>query len=269
MDDYRIGVVGCSGRMGRMILHCLQDTAGCAIAGGTEVAGSPAVGRDLGEVAGLGPLGVKIGDDPEALFDVADVVVDFTAPQASVALAGLAARSGKAHVIGTTGLTTAQEAELAQAAGAATIVHAANMSLGVNLLLSLVEQVARSLDPDYDIEIVEMHHRHKVDAPSGTALALGLAAAAGRGVELDTVAQRTRDGHTGARRAGDIGFATLRGGDVTGEHSVIFAADGERIELTHKASNREVFARGAVKAALWTRGKPAGLYSMKDVLGLS
>ncbi len=269
MDDYCIGVVGCGGRMGRMILRCLTETEGCRIAGGTEQAGAAAIGLDLGAVAGLAALGLEVGDNPAALFAAVDAVIDFTAPQASVANAGLAAEHGRVHVVGTTGLSAEHETGLARAAERATIVHAANMSLGVNLMLSLVEQVARSLDPDYDIEIVEMHHRHKVDAPSGTALALGRAAAAGRGADLDAVAQRTRDGHTGARRAGDIGFATLRGGDVTGEHSVIFATDGERIELTHKASTREVFARGAIKAALWARGRPAGLYSMKDVLGLS
>ncbi len=183
--------------------------------------------------------------------------------------AGLAAQAMAVHVIGTTGLSAGQEDALERAALHTAIVRAANMSLGVNLLLALVEQVGRALDADYDIEIVEMHHRHKVDAPSGTALALGRAAADGRGVDLAAVAERVRAGHTGPRRRGDIGFATLRGGDVVGEHSVIFAAEGERIELTHKASTREVFARGAIRAALWARGKPPGLYGMKDVLGLN
>jgi len=269
MEDYRIGVVGCGGRMGRMISSVIHRAEGCRLAGGSARAGSPAVGTDLGELAGVGALGIAVVADPVALFADVDAVIDFTSPEATAAHAELAAQAQAAHVIGTTGLSRDQEAVVARAARHTAIVHAPNMSLGVNLLLSLVEQVAHSLDPGYDIEILEMHHRHKVDAPSGTALALGRAAAAGRGVALAEVAQRTRDGHTGARRAGDIGFATLRGGDVVGDHSVIFAADGERIELTHRASTREVFARGAVKAALWARGKPPGLYGMKDVLGLA
>ena len=268
MDDYKIGVVGCAGRMGRMLVRCLDETAGCQVIGGTEAAGSAALGQDIGELAGIGARGIAVIDDPVALFAKAEAVVDFTLPAATVAHARLAAQAQAAHIVGTTGLDAAQEAEIARAARHTAVVRAANMSLGVNLLQAVVEQVARALDPDYDIEVVEMHHRHKVDAPSGTALALGRAAARGRGVDLEAVAQRARDGHTGARRRGDIGFATLRGGDVAGEHSVIFAAEGERIELTHKASTREVFARGAVKAALWTRGRAPGLYSMMDVLGL-
>jgi 4-hydroxy-tetrahydrodipicolinate reductase len=226
------------------------------------------LGRDLGEIAGLGMLGLPVGEDPVTLFARAEAVIDFTIPQATRLHAELAAQARAIHVIGTTGLGPEEEEAIERAALHTAVVHAANMSLGVNLLLALVEQVGRSLDPDYDIEVVEMHHRHKVDAPSGTALALGRAAATGRGVDLDKVAQKVRDGHTGARRRGDIGFATLRGGDVVGEHTVVFAAEGERIELTHKASTREVFARGAVRAALWARGKPSGLYGMKDVLGL-
>jgi 4-hydroxy-tetrahydrodipicolinate reductase len=196
------------------------------------------------------------------------VIIDFTTPAASVAHAELAARARVAHVIGTTGLDETQMAAIGHAAAKAPIVQAPNMSLGVNVLLALVERAASVLDADYDIEIVEMHHRHKVDAPSGTALALGRAAATGRTVDLTAVAQKVRDGITGPRRRGDIGFAALRGGDVPGDHSVIFAGEGERIELTHKASSREVFARGAVKAARWAHGKPPGLYAMTDVLGL-
>ena len=268
MENYRIGVLGCAGRMGHMLLRVLAETEGCEIVGGTEAPDNPVVGRDLGAQAGLGELGVAVGADPVELFAKAEAVLDFTAPAASVSHAGLAAQAEAVHVIGTTGLDAEQNAAIARAAQHATIVQAANMSLGVNVLLALVERAARTLDPDYDIEVVEMHHRYKVDAPSGTALALGRAAAAGRGVELDRVAQKVRDGVTGARRRGDIGFATLRGGDVAGEHTVVFAGDGERVELSHKASSREVFARGAVKAALWARGKPPGLYGMKDVLGL-
>ena len=268
MDTYRIGVVGCAGRMGRMLLRAIATTEGCAVAGGTEVPGSPAIGQDLGGLAGLGALGSTVGSDTAKLFADVDAVIDFTTPAASVAHAELASETGTVLVIGTTGLTAEHDAAVERAAQRAPIVAAPNMSLGVNLLLALVERVAASLDPDYDIEIVEMHHRHKVDAPSGTALALGRAAAAGREVDLDAVAQKVRDGITGERRRGDIGFATLRGGDVTGEHTVVFAAEGERLELTHKASTREVFARGAVKAALWARGKGPGLYTMTDVLGL-
>ncbi|MDH3474251.1 MAG: 4-hydroxy-tetrahydrodipicolinate reductase [Rhodospirillales bacterium] len=269
MESVKIGVVGCAGRMGRMLLRCVQQTPGAELAGGTEAPGSEALGRDLGELAGLGALGLAAGDDPVTLFARSQAVVDFTVPTASVAHAELAAQAKAAHVIGTTGLDEAQQAALGRAAIHTAVVAAPNMSLGVTLLASLVEQVARALDADYDIEVLEMHHRRKVDAPSGTALALGRAAAAGRGVALDEVARRVRDGHTGARPRGEIGFATLRGGDVVGDHSVIFAAEGERIELTHKASTREVFARGAVKAALWAVGQPPGLYSMKDVLGLA
>ncbi len=268
MERYRIGIVGCAGRMGRLLLKVAGATEGCVIVGGTEAPDSPAVGQDLGAQAGLGELGIAVGADPVALFAQSDAVIDFTAPAISVRHAELAAQAEAVLVLGTTGLDTEQDAAIARAAQHAAIVQAANMSLGVNVLLELVERAARMLDPDYDLEIVEMHHRYKVDAPSGTALALGKAAAAGRAVDLDGVAQKVRDGVTGPRRRGDIGFATLRGGDVAGEHSVVLAGDGERIELTHRATNREVFAHGAVKAALWARGKPPGLYAMRDVLGL-
>ncbi len=269
METMKIGVVGCSGRMGLMVLRGIHEMAGAELSGGTEAPGTPAVGRDLGELAGQGTLGLAVGDDPVSLFARADAVIDFTTPEASVAHAELAAQAQSVLVIGTTGLDMEQQAAVGRAARHAAVVMAPNMSLGVTLLTALVEQVARRLDPDYDIEVVEMHHRRKVDAPSGTALALGRAAAAGREADLDQVARRVRDGHTGARPRGEIGFATLRGGDVVGDHTVIFAAEGERLELTHKASTREVYARGAIKAALWARGRPPGLYSMKDVLGLT
>jgi len=269
MSDTKIGVVGCGGRMGRMLLKVIAGREGCTVAGGTEQAGSDLVGRDLGALLEGAALGVTVVDDPAALFNAAHVVIDFTAPAATLLHAGIAAESGTPLVIGTTGFETAQQEAIHDAAKNVGIVHAANMSLGVNLLLSLVEQVAGALSPDYDIEIVEMHHRHKVDAPSGTALALGHAAAAGRGVDLEDAAQRVRDGITGPRRRGDIGFATLRGGDVVGDHSVVFAAEGERIEMTHKASSRDVFAQGAVTAAQWVQGKAPGYYTMKDVLGLA
>ena len=201
-------------------------------------------------------------------FAEADGVLDFTTPAASVAFAALAAKAGIVHVIGTTGLAKSDEAQIKAAAKRAVIVQSGNMSLGVNLLAVLVRQAARALDPDFDIEILEMHHKHKVDAPSGTALLLGRAAAEGRGVDLGKTSVRVRDGHVGPRREGSIGFATLRGGSVVGDHSVILAGTGERITLSHEASDRAIFARGAVRAALWARGRKAGLYSMRDVLGL-
>ncbi|HUO53553.1 MAG TPA: 4-hydroxy-tetrahydrodipicolinate reductase, partial [Rhodoblastus sp.] len=227
-----------------------------------------ALGRDAGELAGVGPLGVAIGDDPLAALLQADGVIDFTTPAATVDIAALAAQARIVHVVGTTGMTEDDLARLAAAARHAVIVRSGNMSLGVNLLAGLVEKVARTLGIDWDIEILEMHHRMKVDAPSGTALLLGEAAAKGRDMALADHSVRSRDGHTGARKAGDIGFATLRGGTVVGDHSVIFAGAGERLELTHRAEDRGIFARGAVRAALWGRGRKPGLYSMVDVLGL-
>ncbi len=263
----KIGVVGCAGRMGRMLVTQITGTGGCDLAGGSEGPGNPHIGEDVATLAGLPASGLTVSDDAAALFAASDAVIDFTAPAATVAHAELAAETGKVLVVGTTGLEDSHQKVLADAAKRTAIVQAPNFSIGVNLLLALTERVAGILDEDYDIEIVEMHHRHKVDAPSGTALGLGRAAAAGRNVSLSDVAQRGRDGITGPRRSGDIGFAVLRGGDVVGDHTVVFAADGERVELTHKASSREVFARGAVRAALWADGKAPGLYSMQDVLG--
>jgi 4-hydroxy-tetrahydrodipicolinate reductase len=268
MAEIAIGVTGCGGRMGRMLIAEIHGTEGCKVAGGIEAAGNAVLGRDLGELAGLGALGLAAGDDPHKLFAASDVVVDFTVPAATVAHAAAAADARKPLVIGTTGLEPAHESAIAAAARTIAVMRAPNMSLGVNLLLGLVRQAASLLGDEYDIEIVEMHHRHKVDAPSGTALALGRAAAAARGIDLAAKSQRARDGITGPRRRGDIGFAALRGGDVAGDHVVIFAGDGERIELTHRAGSRQIFARGAVRAARWVVGKPPGLYGMADVLGL-
>ena len=253
--------------MGRMLIAEIAQTDGAAVAGGTEHAAA-LQGQDLGALAGLGALGVVAGADAAALVAALDAIIDFTVPAATVRHAELAAASGKVLVIGTTGIDAAQARAIEAAARHAPIVWSANMSLGVNLLLGLVEQVAARLGPDYDIEIQEMHHRMKIDAPSGTALALGHAAAAGRGVPLDEVWVKSRDGHTGARTGGTIGFATLRGGDVVGDHTVMFAGLGERLELTHKAADRRIYARGAVRAALWAKGRAPGLYGMKDVLGL-
>lgn len=265
----RIGITGCAGRMGRMLAEAVLATDGCTLSGGCERPDHAAIGTDLGSLLGRTALGVAVAGDAGPLFAASDVVIDFTAPRATVRHAGLAAAHGVALVAGTTGLDEDQKAALAAAGRAVPVVFAANMSVGVNLLIGLAERVAATLADDYDIEIVEMHHRMKADAPSGTALALGEAAARGRGIELGACAVKSRDGQTGPRARGSIGFATLRGGDVVGEHTVMFAADGERIELIHKASSRAVFVKGALRAALWTAGRAPGLYSMRDVLGLA
>jgi 4-hydroxy-tetrahydrodipicolinate reductase len=265
----KIGVLGCAGRMGQTIIAEVLRTDGCTLAGGTEAEGHSAIGRDLGALAGLEEIGLEVHGDAPGLIAAADVVIEFSTPEAKLRHAALAAERGRGHVIGTTGLDSDAARRLQEMAARTPIVWAANMSLGVNLLCGLAEQVARSLGPEaFDIEIVEFHHRHKIDAPSGTALALGQAAAQGRNVRLEDVADRGRDGNTGARATGAIGFAALRGGDVVGDHSVIFAGIGERLELTHKASDRGIYARGAVHAARWLEGRPPGLYGMADVLGL-
>jgi len=270
MADMGLVVVGAGGRMGQTLIRVIHEMEGVVLAGTVERQGSPALGRDAGELAGVGSLGVTITDDPLAVFARADGVLDFTAPAASVEFAGYAAQARIVHVIGTTGFSADDEAKISAAARHATIVKSGNMSLGVNLLATLVKQAAKALGAnDFDIEVLEMHHRHKVDAPSGTALLLGKAAAEGRGVDLEDNSVRVRDGHTGPREAGSIGFATLRGGSVVGEHSVILAGAGERIVLSHNAEDRSIFARGAVKAALWARDKKPGTYSMLDVLGLN
>jgi len=262
------GVVGAAGRMGQMLVREIAATPGCKLVAASERPGHPRLGEDAGSIAGVGALGAGLGDDPAALFRTAEAVIDFTSPKATVAHAALAAKHKRVLIVGTTGMEKAEEASLAKAAKTARIVRAPNMSVGVNLLLLLTEKVAATLGVDYDIEIVEMHHRHKVDAPSGTALGLGQAAARGRRAPLEKLRIPAREGITGPRAPGGIGFATLRGGDVVGDHSVVFATEGERIELTHKASSRQVFAKGAVRAALWAKGRKAGLYTMADVLGL-
>ena len=268
MSDMGLIVVGAAGKMGRTLVRVIAESQGVTLAGAVERAGAPEIGRDCGELAGVGANGIAITSDPLPLFAKAEGVLDFTVPAATLAFAELAAQARIVHVIGTTGLSGDDDAKIKAAARHAVIVKSGNMSVGVNLLAVLVRQAAKALDADFDIEVLEMHHRAKVDAPSGTALLLGQAAAEGRGADLAKVSVRSRDGQTGARKRGDIGFATLRGGSVIGEHSVIFAGDGETIELTHKASDRALFARGAVRAALWGRGKKPGLYSMTDVLGL-
>ncbi|MCP4935231.1 MAG: 4-hydroxy-tetrahydrodipicolinate reductase [bacterium] len=265
----KLAVMGAGGRMGQALVSTIHEMDGCAVAGGTEQPGGEFVGRDIGEMAGLGTLGIDIVDDPLPLIAKVDGILDFTIPAASTTFAAFAAQARIVHVIGTTGFSKTDEQQIDAAARHATIVKAGNMSLGVNLVTAIVEQVAKALDDSFDIEVVEMHHRHKVDAPSGTALMLGEAAAKGRMVSLEDKAVRARDGITGARKTGNIGFATLRGGSVVGEHTVMFAGEGERIEISHIANDRTIFARGAVKAALWANGKPPGLYSMKNVLGLT
>lgn len=270
MSEMGLVVVGAAGRMGQTLVRVISEMEGVRLTAAVERAGSPHLGRDAGDMAGVGANGVTIGDDPLSAFASADGVLDFTSPAATVEFAGYAAQARIAHVIGTTGCSPEDDAAIAAAARHATIVKSGNMSLGVNLLAALVEQAAKALDPqDFDIEILEMHHRHKVDAPSGTALLLGEAAAKGREIALAENAVRVRDGHTGARKTGAIGFASLRGGSVVGEHSVYLSGPGERIVLSHDALDRSIFARGAVKAALWARGRKPGLYSMRDVLGLS
>ena len=266
MSDMRLIVAGASGRMGRTLIKAIAETRGLALAGAVEDAGSPLLGHDAGVLAGLPASGIKLSADVKAVLAQADGIIDFTIPKASTAIAALTA--GKVHIVGTTGHSADEEAKIRESAKQAVIVKSGNMSLGVNLLAALTKRVAKTLDESFDIEIFEMHHKKKIDAPSGTALMFGRAAAEGRGIDLATHSARGRDGETGARKSGDIGFASLRGGTVVGEHSVIFAGSAERIELIHRAEDRMIFARGALHAALWARGKAPGLYSMADVLGL-
>jgi 4-hydroxy-tetrahydrodipicolinate reductase len=269
MSPLRLVVVGAGGRMGRTLVRAIAATPDVVLHGAIERVGAPALGQDAGRLAGLDPNGVIITDDALPVFAQAHAVIDFSTPAASVAFAALAAQARIVHVIGTTGLSAQDEAAIRAAARHAVIVKSGNMSLGVNLVAAMVRKVAAALDADFDIEIVEMHHNKKVDAPSGTALLLGEAAAAGRGIDLATQSERGRDGHTGARGRGTIGFASLRGGSVVGDHTVIFAGEGERIEIGHRAEDRNLFAKGAIKAAIWGHGRSHGLYSMFDVLGLT
>ncbi|MEJ6392916.1 4-hydroxy-tetrahydrodipicolinate reductase [Gymnodinialimonas sp. 2305UL16-5] len=268
MDSLGIAVMGASGRMGQMLIQTIAASDRAHLVAVTARPGHEWIGADLGEAMGGAATGVPVLDDPLEAIVKAGAVIDFTSPAATVAHATLTAQARAVHVIGTTGMSDEDIVKLDAAARHATIIRAGNMSLGVNLLVRLTEQVAAALDADFDVEIVEAHHRHKVDAPSGTALMLGEAAAEGRGVSLAEVADRGRDGITGARARGDIGFSAIRGGDVVGEHDVIFAADGERIVLRHLATDRGIFARGALKAALWGYGRGPGHFSMMSVLGL-
>ena len=264
-----IVITGASGRMGRMLINTVLNSNNARLVGALERPGHDWIGRDLGAAMGGAGIGINVSDDPLEVIARAQAVIDFTAPAATVDFATLCAQARCVHVIGTTGLSEADLKHLTAAARHAVVVRAGNMSLGVNLLTQLTKRVAAALDEDFDIEIVEAHHNQKVDAPSGTALMLGEAAAAGRGVVLDNVSDRGRDGITGKRERGHIGFSAIRGGDIVGEHDVIFAATGERIILRHIATDRAVFARGALKAALWGQGRRPGDYDMLDVLGLS
>ena len=269
MTNVKILVAGAGGRMGRAIVREVLRTPSALIAGGFDRPDGENIGKDIGVLAGLDAIGHTVAPSPDGLLDSADVVIDFTAPQASVNLAGACGSAKTAHVIGTTGFDPAQEEALKNCATTGAIVKSGNMSLGVNLLLALVEQAAKSLGDDYDIEINEAHHRFKVDSPSGTALMLGKAAAQGRGVSLDDAGTGMSEGRAGERKPGDIGFSVVRGGGIIGHHAVHFAGQDEVITLSHDAIDRSLFAKGAVSAALWAARAQPGLYSMRDVLGLN
>ena len=269
MSDMRLIVAGAGGRMGRALTRVISETTGAVLTGALEAPGSELLGKDAGVLAGLPANGIELSADLWSLSANADGILDFTVPGATIANVAIAAQRGLVHVIGTTGLSASDDAVIKSVTSRAIVVKSGNMSLGVNLLAAMVKRVAQSLDESFDIEILEMHHKAKVDAPSGTAFLLGEAAAQGRKIALDEHSARGRDGYTGARQSGDIGFASLRGGTVAGDHSVIFAGPHERIELSHRAEDRMIFAQGALKAAMWAHGKNPGLYSMADVLGLS
>lgn len=267
-DSVNMVVTGVSGRMGQMLVRTIEQNPRAQLVGCVDRTGHDWIGQDLGEAMGGAANGLIVTDDPLEAFAKAQAVIDFTAPTATLEFAALAAQARAVHVIGTTGMSDDEIAALEPASRHCTQIRAGNMSLGVNLLVQLTRKVAAALDEDFDIEIIEAHHHHKVDAPSGTALMLGEAAAEGRGVTLNQVRESGRDGITGARKRGDIGFSAIRGGDIVGEHDVLFAAPGERIVLRHMATDRAIFARGALKAALWGQGRAPGQYDMLDVLGL-
>ena len=262
----KLAIPGSAGRMGGMLIRAIAAAPDLELVAATDRPDSPFIGHDAGEVAQAGANGVIIGSDPKKLFGLADVVIDFTSPTASLHHAKLAASCSTAMVIGTTGLNADDESKIAATAKGNAVIYCANTSVGVTLLTQLVEEIAAKLTEGWDIEVLETHHHHKIDAPSGTALALGKAAAKGRGVVLDEVADIVRKGQTGARKQGDIGFAVLRGGDVVGEHSVIFYGDAERVEISHRATDRVIFARGAIRAARFAVTANSGFYNMTDVL---
>jgi 4-hydroxy-tetrahydrodipicolinate reductase len=264
----RIAICGAGGRMGRALIQAVAASADATLTVAIERPDSSLIGSDAGELAGVGTLGVKLTGDLAAVLDAFDVVIDFTVPLATVATAGLCRQHGKQMVIGTTGLNEAQRAMITAAAGQAGVVYSGNYSIGVNISLKLLELAAKAFGDSVDIEIIESHHRHKIDAPSGTALMMGESIAGALGRDLKEVAVYERHGDTGPRDRQTIGFQTIRGGDIVGDHNVMFIGEGERIEIRHVATSRMNFANGAVRAALWVAGKPAGLYTMRDVLGL-
>ena len=264
----KVAIMGAGGRMGRTLIQAVQDNPDVQLAAGIVEPGSSLVGVDLGELAGLGKLNVCAADSLDSVVKDFDLLIDFTTPAVTLKSAAFCSAHGKALVVGTTGLNDDEKAELARAAEKIPLVFAPNMSVGVNVCFRLLELAAAALGDDYDVEIVEAHHRHKVDAPSGTALGMGEAVARALGRNLKEVAVYGREGQTGARKRETIGFATMRVGDVVGDHTVVFGTEGERVEITHKASSRMTFARGAVRAAGWLQGRSAGLYDMQDVLDL-
>jgi 4-hydroxy-tetrahydrodipicolinate reductase len=264
----RIAVVGAPGRMGRALVRAVHEREGLSLAAAVARPGSPAVGTDAGTLAGGSPLGVSVTDSLAAVLDAVDLVVDFSTAEATLAHLDLCVRAGRPAVLGATGFTASERARIREAARHVPLVHAPNYGVGVNLALGLVAAAARVLGDDADVEILEAHHRHKVDAPSGTALRLGEVVAEALGRNLSEVAVYGRQGPEGPRDRATIGFSTIRGGDIVGEHTVLFAAEGERLEITHRASSRDTFARGAVRAAAWLAGRPPGLHGMEEVLGL-
>ena len=265
----KVAVLGAAGRMGNAVLACIAESAETGLVGALTEPGDPLLGTDAGDAARLGATGIALGADPGDALDEADVAIDFTLPAALAANLAAAEASGTALVIGTTGLSDAQMRSLEQAARRIPIVYARNMSVGVNVFMDLVARAAAALGDGYDVEIVEAHHRFKVDAPSGTALALGDRVAQATGRSLGDVAVKARVGQAGPRNAGEIGFSVIRGGNIVGEHTVLFVGPEEELRFTHKAADRKTFARGALLAARWVAGRPPGLYSMADVLGLA
>ncbi|PKM12164.1 MAG: 4-hydroxy-tetrahydrodipicolinate reductase [Gammaproteobacteria bacterium HGW-Gammaproteobacteria-3] len=265
----RIAVVGASGRMGVCLIRAVAQSDQAELTAAIVRFGSLALAKDAGDLAGIGPLAVKVSSDLASVTDQFDVLIDFTRPEASMEYLAICRQTGKSLVIGTTGFNEDQKAQIKTAAQEIPIVMAPNMSVGVNLVLKLLEMTARVMGESSDIEVIEAHHRHKVDAPSGTALRMGEVIAATLDRDLKTCAIYGREGDTGVRDRKTIGFSTIRAGDIVGEHTVLFADEGERVEITHKASSRMTFAAGAVRAALWLQTKPCGLYDMQDVLGLS
>ena len=264
----RIAITGAAGRMGKTLIEACQQAEGCTVSAAIERPGISLIGADAGELAGVGTLNVQLVDDVASVVDSFDTLIDFTSIETSLNNLEICKANGKHIIIGTTGFNDEQKQLIKDAAQKTAVVFAPNMSVGVNLCLKLLEMAASVLNEDYDIEVIEAHHRHKVDAPSGTALRMGEVVAETLGRDLNECAVYGREGHTGAREPGTIGFETIRAGDIVGEHTVMFATEGERVEITHKASSRMTFAKGAVRAAKWLQGKDSGLYDMRDVLGL-